>query len=125
MGLYLFVSAVYGHMAGDAGLEPTLTESKSVVLPIRRIPNILVSSGLHTFLTLCVSNHAEEHPFAFALLSLIASIKRDLTGIELINLNSLEGFKSRRIYLCPKAGLEPAIALVLGKVFKPSKLFWK
>ena len=40
MGLYLFVSAVYGHMAGDAGFEPTLTESKSVVLPIRRIPNI-------------------------------------------------------------------------------------
>lgn len=92
MGLYLFVSAVYGHMAGDAGLEPTLTESKSVVLPIRRIPNVLASSGLLTFLTHCVSNHSGEHPFAFALLSLIASIKRDLTGIELINLNSLEGF---------------------------------
>ena len=27
-------------LAGDAGFEPTLTESKSVVLPIRRIPNI-------------------------------------------------------------------------------------
>ena len=34
MGLYLFVSAVYGHMAAPAGFEPTPTESKSVVLPI-------------------------------------------------------------------------------------------
>ena len=75
----------------------------------------MVSSGLLTFLTHCVSNHSGEHPFAFALLSLIASIKRDLTGIELINLNSLEGFRSRRIYFCPEAGLEPAIALLLGK----------
>ena len=40
-------SAVYGHLAGDAGLEPTLTESKSVVLPIRRIPNIKL--GANTF----------------------------------------------------------------------------
>ena len=47
MGLYLFVSVVYGHMAGDAGLEPTLTESKSVVLPIRRIPNIKL--GAYTY----------------------------------------------------------------------------
>ena len=103
-------------MAGADGLEPSkMQESKSCALPTWRCPNILASSGLHTFLTHCVSNHSGEHPFAFALLSLIASIKRDLTGIELINLNSLEGFKSRRIYLCPKAGLEPAIALVLGK----------
>ena len=27
MGLYLFVSAVYGHMAEDTGLEPIPTES--------------------------------------------------------------------------------------------------
>ena len=105
----MFVSAVYGHMAEDTGLGPIPTESKSVVLPITPILNVLVSSGLHTFLTHCVSNHSEEHPFAFALLSLIASIKRDLTGIELVNPNSLEGFKSRRIYLCPEIGIEPII----------------
>ena len=92
MGLYLFVSVVYGHMAEAAGLEPTTTESKSVVLPLHHASIFLVSSGLLTFLTHCVSNHSGEHPFAFALLSLIASIKRDLTGIELINPNSLEGF---------------------------------
>ena len=34
MGLYLFVSAVYGHMAAPTGFEPIPTESKSVVLPI-------------------------------------------------------------------------------------------
>ena len=30
--LPLHYTAIYGYMAGDAGLEPTLTESKSVVL---------------------------------------------------------------------------------------------
>ena len=63
MGLYLFVSVVYGHMAGVAGLEPTLTESKSVELTNYSIPQ----------------------------------------------------YKARRIYFGPEAGLEPAIALVLGK----------
>ena len=40
MGLYLFVSAIYGHMAEDTGLGPIPTESKSVVLPITPILNI-------------------------------------------------------------------------------------
>ena len=35
MGLYLFVSAIYGHMAPANGFEPLNTESESVVLPIR------------------------------------------------------------------------------------------
>ena len=39
MGLFNYICGPYV-LAGDAGLEPTLTESKSVVLPIRRIPNI-------------------------------------------------------------------------------------
>ena len=46
----------------------------------------MATSGLHTFLTLWVSNLSEEHPFAHedpvksALLFLIASIKRNLSG---------------------------------------------
>lgn len=31
MGLYLFISAVYGHMAGVAGFEPTKCGSQSAV----------------------------------------------------------------------------------------------
>ena len=62
MGLYLFVSAVYGHMAAPTGFEPIPTESKSVVLPIILQGHIL---GANSF--------------------------------------------------APEAGLEPAIALVLGK----------
>ena len=53
-------SAVYGHLAGDAGLEPTLTESKSVVLPIRRIPNIKLGANY-----LCPEIGIEPIFFAF------------------------------------------------------------
>lgn len=44
----------------------------------------LAPSGLHTFLTHCVSNHFGEYPFAFALLFLIADIKRNSAGIGLL-----------------------------------------
>ena len=71
MGLYLFVSAVYGHMAEDTGLGPIPTESKSVVLPITPILNIRLGALL--------------------------SGSRTRTGD------------------CSR----------VGKVFKPSKLFWK
>ena len=47
-------------MAGDAGLEPTLTESKSVVLPIRRIPNIKLGANY-----LCPEAGIEPAIFAF------------------------------------------------------------
>ena len=62
MGLFNYVCGPYV-LAGVAGLEPTLTESKSVELTNYSIPQ----------------------------------------------------YKSRRIYFGPEAGLEPAIALVLGK----------
>ena len=67
------------------------TQLISVYLFRHRISNFMASSGLHAFLTLCVSNHSGEHPFALtvasatALLSLIASIERDSTGMELIS----------------------------------------
>ena len=44
MGLYVFVSVIYGHMAEAAGLEPTTTESKSVVLPITPCLNIILGA---------------------------------------------------------------------------------
>ena len=47
-------------LAGDAGLEPTLTESKSVVLPIRRIPNIKLGANY-----LCPEAGFEPASFAF------------------------------------------------------------
>ena len=47
-------------LAGDAGLEPTLTESKSVVLPIRRIPNIKLGANY-----LCPEIGIEPIIFAF------------------------------------------------------------
>ena len=56
----------------------------------------MAPSGLHTFLTHHVSNHSGEHPFAtsyistFALLSVIADIKTDSTGITLLMRNVLE-----------------------------------
>ena len=50
MGLYLFVSAVYGHMAEAAGLEPTTTESKSVVLPLHHASIFWHQAGYLPFL---------------------------------------------------------------------------
>lgn len=45
MGLYLFVSAVYGHMAGVVGFEPTQhTGSKPAALPTRLHPNIILGA---------------------------------------------------------------------------------
>ena len=42
-------------MAGTAGLEPTITESKSVMLPITSCPIIMVGSALIGILATSVS----------------------------------------------------------------------
>lgn len=42
-------------MAGTVGVEPTNTESKSVMLPITLYPNILVGSALIGILATSVS----------------------------------------------------------------------
>ena len=53
MGLYLFVSAVYGHMAEAAGVEPTTTESKSVVLPLHHASISGIKRATYLSYSLC------------------------------------------------------------------------
>lgn len=47
----LLLGTLLFYMAGTAGLEPTSTESKSVMLPITSYPNMAALEGLEPSLT--------------------------------------------------------------------------
>lgn len=100
-GLYLFVSVIYGHLAGGERFELPLTESKSVVLD--RLDEPPISKQFLFVLRKTLRNHLSG---AFLFRSW-----RINSLLKIAVIQSMLGAS----YLCPEAGLEPAIALLLGK----------